>query len=318
MEPNLFESLLNRFYQQDRSALAQAITIVESTALRDKADARLLLSKLSKTSDTIRVAISGPPGVGKSTLINALGQKIIQEGFFLAVLPVDPSSEYSQGSILGDKTRMKELLALDKAYIRPAPSKGVLGGVSLHTPDTIALVEAFGCNFLLIETVGVGQSEALAHNLADHFVLMLQPGLGDSVQMMKKGVLESADFILINKGDEHKELALKAQNSLKGFKNFFYDEPPVFIVSALEDQGIDGFLTVLLARHREQKASGKLLAQRKAQKEKLFFYCFEQELNRRLKVAPKLKTIFQESLKRAEAGLMPEIDELVLGILQKL
>src|SRR5262249_53932369 len=154
--------------------------------------------------------------VGKSTFINAVGQKLIGQGFKLAVLPIDPSSVMSFGSILGDKVRMGELAQRDEAYIRPSPSRGVLGGVSLYTRDVMVVVESFGFNFVIIETVGVGQSETLAKLLSDHFVVLMQPGAGDVFQAMKKGIVELADIILVNKADgEQESLAKKTKDSLK-------------------------------------------------------------------------------------------------------
>lgn len=312
MEQALIESLLSRFHQQDRNALAQIITIIESSAEKDFAAKRVLLAKLVKNNlDTIRVAISGPPGVGKSTFINTLGQAIVDKGYYLSVLPIDPSSEYNGGSILGDKTRMKELMAKDRVYIRPSASRSVLGGVSLNTFDVMNLVEAFGCNFLLIETVGVGQSEAMAHALCDHFVLLLQPGSGDSLQSMKKGVLESADFVLVNKSDAFMDMAKKTKSSLSGFKNAKGDLW-VGLASALNGQGVEEFLRKLLERHAELKKSGELKSQRNAQFEKMFNYCFEQELIRQLKNLHDVKKEQDKNL-----SIMPQVHDLVTKILGK-
>lgn len=313
------ESLLARFFERDRSALAQSITIVESTTPHDRALAALILKKLPKTKKTIRVAISGPPGVGKSTFINTLGQKIVELGFYLGVLPIDPSSEYSHGSILGDKIRMKELLSSDRVFIRPAPSKGIFGGVALSTPDTITVMEAFGCDFLLIETVGVGQSEAMAHSLADHFVLLLEPNSGDAVQLMKKGILESADFILVNKVDEHQGSAEKAVVSLKGFKNSSHQSPFVQAISALTNEGVDDFLKKLLKRHKELLLTGELLLKRTERRKKLFYFCFEQRLNQVFRELSANKLgIFEGFTNSEHNGFLPEIDHMVEAIIKKI
>lgn len=309
---NNVESLFELFQKQDRRALAQVITIIESTNPKDKIHAQWLLKKiLKRQSKTIRIAISGAPGVGKSTFINTLGQKIIDKGYFLGVLPIDPSSEYSGGSILGDKTRMKELLTHERVFIRPSPSKGVLGGVSLSTPDTLSVMEAFGCDFLLVETVGVGQSEVLAHSLCDHFVMLLEPGLGDSLQLMKKGILESADFILINKVDEYETLGKRTLNSLLGSK------PHVFAISALKDIGIDAFLDVLLKRHLELESSGDLSKSRDEQRKKLFDYCFTIELEQHIFAHEGIRSL--RALGSVDAntiGFLPAASDLVNKIMK--
>ncbi len=192
--------LIKRFNAGDRYALAKAITIIESRAEDAKvAQKRLLFEIAPSKKETLRLAISGPPGVGKSTFINALGKKLMKKEVSVAILPIDPSSDLNMGSIMGDKTRMKDLVTSDKIYIRPSPSKGSLGGVTRTTADVIFLVEAFGFDFIIIETLGVGQAESVARWLSDHFVVLAQPGSGDQIQAMKMGILEKADFILVNK-----------------------------------------------------------------------------------------------------------------------
>lgn len=186
----------------DRRALAQAITLVESTheAHRKMADA-LLDALIPHSGRSIRVAITGLPGVGKSSLIEAVGLRAVDVGHRVAVLAIDPSSSLSGGSILGDKTRMQELGRSDDAYIRPSPTGGMLGGVARCSRETVIVCEAAGYDVVLIETVGVGQSETAAADMTDIFILMLLPGAGDELQGMKRGIVELADVILINKAD---------------------------------------------------------------------------------------------------------------------
>ena len=198
----------------DRRALARAITLVESTRRDHRAESGALLEQLMPyTGKSIRVGISGAPGVGKSTFIEALGNYLIDQGHKPAVLTVDPSSAISGGSILGDKTRMETLARRDEAYIRPSPSGNTLGGVTRRSRETLLLCEAAGFDVIIVETVGVGQSETKVADMTDMFVLLLQPGAGDQLQGIKRGIMELADLILINKADDGlEELARTSAN----------------------------------------------------------------------------------------------------------
>ena len=190
----------------DRRALARAITTVESTRRDHRAEAGALLEHLMPhTGNSIRVGISGAPGVGKSTFIEALGNHVIDQGYKPAILTVDPSSAISGGSILGDKTRMETLARREEAYIRPSPSGMTLGGVTRRSRETLLLCEAAGFDVIIVETVGVGQSETRVADMTDIFVLLLQPGSGDQLQGIKRGIMELADLILINKADDDLE-----------------------------------------------------------------------------------------------------------------
>ena len=190
----------------DRRALARAITIIESTRRDHRALSAEVLEKLMPhTGKSIRVGISGAPGVGKSTFIEALGNHVIDAGHKVAVLTVDPSSAISGGSILGDKTRMELLSRREEAYIRPSPSGNTLGGVTRRSRETLLLCEAAGFDVIIVETVGVGQSETKVADMTDMFVLLLQPGGGDQLQGIKRGIMELADLILINKADDDLE-----------------------------------------------------------------------------------------------------------------
>ena len=198
----------------DRRALARAITLIESTRRDHRNEAGALLEKLMPhTGNSIRVGISGAPGVGKSTFIEALGNYLIDKGHKPAVLTVDPSSAISGGSILGDKTRMETLARRKEAYIRPSPAGNTLGGVTRRSRETLLLCEAAGFDVILVETVGVGQSETKVAEMTDMFVLLLQPGAGDELQGIKRGIMELADLVLINQADDgREELALRSAN----------------------------------------------------------------------------------------------------------
>lgn len=234
-------------------SLAKAITLIESRNPDHAADATILLdSLLPDTGNSIRVGISGVPGVGKSTFIEALGMHLIQNGHRVAILAVDPSSQLSGGSILGDKTRMEELAREQNAFIRPSPAGETLGGVARKTRETMLLCEAAGYDIIIVETVGVGQSEITVASMVDFFLLLQLTGAGDELQGIKKGVMEIADAILINKaeGDNRPraELARKQyQNALHLLKPKSRDwQVPVLLCSALHQQGIgEAWETVL-------------------------------------------------------------------------
>jgi LAO/AO transport system kinase len=196
------EELSESVIAGDRRALARAITLIESTRADHRAEAAALLDRLLPAAGkSIRLGISGAPGVGKSTLIEAFGLHVIGQGHRVAVLAVDPSSKIGGGSILGDKTRMAELATEERAFIRPSPAGGTLGGVARRTRESITAVEAAGFDVVVVETVGVGQSETAVADMVDMFVLMLQPAGGDDLQGMKRGIVELADLILVNKSD---------------------------------------------------------------------------------------------------------------------
>ncbi|MEM1346792.1 MAG: methylmalonyl Co-A mutase-associated GTPase MeaB [Pseudomonadota bacterium] len=196
------DDLAQRLSQGERRALSRAITLVESTRADHRADAAALLGALGPgDGKAVRIGLSGTPGVGKSTFIEALGMRLIEAGHRVAVLAVDPSSTRSGGAILGDKTRMERLARAPGAFIRPSPSQTHLGGVARRTRECIALTEAAGFDVVLVETVGVGQSETLVAEMTDVFVLLLAPGGGDELQGVKRGIMEIADLIVVNKAD---------------------------------------------------------------------------------------------------------------------
>lgn len=223
----------------ERRALARAITLVESERLADAERAEALLAALASAGGgAIRVGISGTPGVGKSTLIEALGQQLVAAGHRVAVLAVDPTSPVAGGSILGDKTRMTQLAHSLRAYVRPSPARGLLGGLGWATPEAILLCEAAGYDVVLVESVGVGQSELSTAYATDIFVLLMQPFAGDDIQAMKRGVLELSDIVVVNKADG--ETAQAAEHALSDLRRVFQkkDRPRLLKTSASTQQGV--------------------------------------------------------------------------------
>lgn len=263
-----------------RRALAKIITLLESTRLdhRKRAD-EVLNALLPKTGKSFRIGISGVPGVGKSTLIEALGLYLIDQGHRVAVLAIDPSSSLSGGSILGDKTRMERLSVLDNAFIRPSPSSLTLGGVAEKTREAMLVAEAAGFNVVIVETVGVGQSEIAVSGMTDMFVLLQLPNAGDDLQAIKKGVMEIADLIVINKVDIDPNAAMRAQafitSSLRllGFQgnpdHASHDQefwhPIVMTLSALEGKGVPELWDNIMRFQQLQKANGKFDTRRQQQ-----------------------------------------------------
>ncbi len=217
--------LLDGIRAKDISLLSQAITLVESAHPQHHSDAQELVAAcLPFSGDAFRIGITGVPGAGKSTFIESLGKHIIESGGRLAVLAIDPSSERSKGSIMGDKTRMEELAARPEVYIRPSPSGGTLGGVARKTRETIILCEAAGFDTIFVETVGVGQSETAVHSMVDFFLLIMLAGAGDELQGIKRGIMEMADAIVINKADGNN--IQKARRAQAEFSNALHLFPP--------------------------------------------------------------------------------------------
>lgn len=256
----------------DRAALARAITMVESTRAdhRDQAQ-QLLLELMPDAGKAQHVGITGVPGVGKSTTIEALGMYLIEAGHRVAVLAVDPSSTRTGGSILGDKTRMARLAVHPDAYIRPSPTSGTLGGVAKATRETILLLEAAGYDVILVETVGVGQSEVTVSNMVDTFVFLTLARTGDQLQGIKKGVLELADVIVVNKADgEHAIEAKAAARELTGAIRLIYPRetlwrPPVLTMSAIEGHGLSELWETVLKHREVLTEAGEFEARRRAQ-----------------------------------------------------
>jgi len=263
-----------------RRAMAKAITLLESTRADHRAQADgLLTALLPHTGQSFRLGISGVPGVGKSTFIEALGLYLIKQGHRVAVLAVDPSSTVSGGSILGDKTRMEHLSVHEQAYIRPSPSSGTLGGVAEKTREAMLVCEAAGYDVVIVETVGVGQSEIAVAGMTDMFVLLQLPNAGDDLQAIKKGVMELADLVVINKADIDVNAATRAQAQITSSLRLLglhgnpdhahHDEqiwhPQVIQISALLGQGVDAFWTAVSQFRRLQTGNGRLTARRQQQ-----------------------------------------------------
>ncbi len=237
---------INGILNGDRVILSQAITVIESNLENDKILSKKIIQEiLPKSGNSIRIGITGVPGVGKSTFIEVFGKYLIDQGYKVAVLSIDPSSQRSKGSILGDKTRMEELANLENAYIRPSASGDTLGGVANKTGETMLLCEAAGYDVILIETVGVGQSETAVHDMTDFFLLLMLSGAGDELQGIKKGIMEMADMIVINKADgdnvKKSEFAkLQYQNALHIFPQSESGWVPVVsTASSTKNIGID-------------------------------------------------------------------------------
>lgn len=256
----------------DRSGLARAITLVESTRADHREQAqRLLLALMPFAGGAMHVGITGVPGVGKSTTIEALGMYLIGRGHRVAVLAVDPSSTRTGGSILGDKTRMAQLAVQADAYIRPSPTSGTLGGVAKATRETIVLLEAAGFDVVLVETVGVGQSEVAVSNMVDTFVFLTLARTGDQLQGIKKGVLELADIVVVNKADgTHAMEAKVAARELASAIRLIYPHetlwrPPVLTMSALEGAGLTELWDTVLHHREVLTAAGEFDARRRAQ-----------------------------------------------------
>jgi LAO/AO transport system kinase len=275
MQNSKITDLAEGVLKGDRRSLAKAITLIESSLEKDEKDAIELLNLVSTPSKSIRVGISGVPGAGKSTFIESFGLYTISKGKKIAVLAVDPSSPLTGGSILGDKTRMQELSMHEMAFIRPSPSSGTLGGVARKTRETILLCEAAGYEFIIIETVGVGQSEVAVSEMTDFFILMLIAGGGDELQGIKKGIVEIADLIIINKADGTNEpLANISKNEYKNALHYLspkYDfwRPEVITVSALYKTGIDLVWETIL---KFLNLSGSHLAENRKQQNKKWLW----------------------------------------------
>lgn len=295
----------------DRVLLAQAITLAESMREEDKVLAKNLLKRLLPyTGHSLRIGITGIPGVGKSTFIEALGKELIKQGKKPAVTAVDPSGEESGGSILADKTRMQELSVHPSAFVRPSPSRRTLGGVSDTTHEVIMLMESAGYDVILIETVGVGQSEVLVKNICDIFLLLVLPGAGDELQGIKRGITEEADLVIVNKADD--DLLLQAKQAQTDYSNALkllrgHEAPPVLLCSSLHDEGIAEAADLVFRFEKTQKESGLFDARRAAQQatairekaEKLLLQDFSRWM---------AKNEYREDIKKLISGekLLPE------------
>lgn len=315
----LVNALVGQPCPAQRRALAKIITLLESTRLdhRKRAD-EVLNTLLPKTGKSFRLGISGVPGVGKSTLIETLGLYLIEKGHRVAVLAVDPSSSLSGGSILGDKTRMERLSVLDSAFIRPSPSSGTLGGVAEKTREALLVAEAAGFDIVIVETVGVGQSEIAVAGMTDLFLLLQLPNAGDDLQAIKKGVMEIADLIAINKVDIDPDAAMRAQlfitSSLRllGFQgnpdhathHVEYWHPKVMNLSALNGNGVVELWEHILHYQALQKANGEFEARRQKQAGAWMWDRIDAGLKTAFRNHPAVKALLPELSQEVNQGTM--------------
>ncbi len=273
----------------NRRFLAKAITLVESTLSDHITLSTTLTDKLLAYSGrATRIGITGVPGVGKSTFIEALGLYLVDKGHKVAVLAVDPSSTRSGGSILGDKTRMEKLVTCDTVFVRPSPSGGTLGGVAAKTRETMLILEAAGYDIVIVETVGVGQSETTVSSMVDFFLVLMLAGAGDELQGIKKGILELADGIVINKADG--DNIVKADNARKNYEralHYLYKSDavwnaPVLTASAIEKKGIESVWEMILSHQEKMKHSGLFDRNRQTQAVSWMWDAFDRELKKRI------------------------------------
>jgi LAO/AO transport system kinase len=338
----LLDGILQGSPAQQRRAMAKAITLLESTRADHRAQAdELLTALLPHTGNSFRLGISGVPGVGKSTFIEALGLYLISQGHRVAVLAVDPSSSVSGGSILGDKTRMEKLSVHEQAYIRPSPSSGTLGGVAEKTREAMLVCEAAGYDIVIVETVGVGQSETAVASMTDMFVLLQLPNAGDDLQAIKKGVMELADLVVINKADIDEMAATRAQaqitsalrllgmhgnperspsrlksadapsggserSELGGTSHAHHNEsiwhPQVIRISALKSRGLEDFWGAVCTFRRLQEANGQLAGRRQQQSLAWMWERIEAGLRERFRAHPGVRARLGEMTDAVRSG----------------
>jgi LAO/AO transport system kinase len=295
----------------DRAVLARAVTLVESSNLRHQALAEELLARLlPHTGRSIRVGITGVPGVGKSTFIEALGLHLVARGRRVAVLAVDPSSGTSGGSILGDKTRMVKLSVEPAAYIRPSPSAGTLGGVARKTREAMLVCEAAGYDVVLIETVGVGQSETVVADMTDCFLALMLPGAGDELQGIKRGLLEKVDVLAVNKADgpvrASAELAAEQyRRALQSLAGRAGAQPTVLTCSALYQQGVDDVWNAVERWHGRLLATGELAERRQRQNLRWVWALVEDQLQQAMQSHPGVRALRADLEREVLAGTVP-------------
>ncbi|MFZ3141521.1 methylmalonyl Co-A mutase-associated GTPase MeaB [Polaromonas sp.] len=306
-----------------RRAIAKAITLLESTRADHRAQAdELLTALLPHTGNSFRLGISGVPGVGKSTFIEVLGLYLIGQGHRVAVLTIDPSSTVSGGSILGDKTRMEKLASEERAYIRPSPSSGTLGGVAEKTREAMLVCEAAGYDVVIVETVGVGQSETAVANMTDMFVVMQLPNAGDDLQAIKKGVMELADLVVINKADIDANAAMRAEAQIKSAMRLFglvnnamgaaqaadFDKqwhPQVIQLSALRNKGVDAFWAAVTQFRNLQTANGRLASRRQHQALSWMWERIDAGLKQAFRQDPAIGAMLPSLLEQVGNGRLP-------------
>ena len=301
----LYEAVL----AHDRTRMARAITLLESTSAAHRELAQELLVKLLPHSgNALRIGITGVPGVGKSTFIEALGMHLISEGHRVAVVAIDPSSTKTRGSILGDKTRMSRLSREDKAFIRPSPSAGTLGGVAKATREAMVVFEAAGYDIIIVETVGVGQSEVAVHQMVDIFTFLALSGAGDQLQGIKKGVLEMAEIVAINKADGTNEKPAKraARDLAAAMRMVRSDDelwhPPTITMSAVEGTGVDTFWGHIQEHHEVMKEHGLFEERRRHQQVGWMWQMVHETIRLRLENDPGVREVSGDMEKALRDG----------------
>lgn len=309
--PAGWEALLRGLLEGNRTALARAITLVESRRPQDKqAAGQIVEGCLPHAGKSIRIGITGVPGAGKSTFIERLGLLLLEKGHRVAVLAVDPSSSLSKGSILGDKTRMQHLSRAHAAFIRPSPAGETLGGVARKTRETISLCEAAGYDVILIETVGVGQSETAVHGMVDLFLLLQITGAGDELQGIKRGIVEMADAIVINKAEgANLPAARQAQTT---FENALHLYPPkpggwvpkVLLCSSTEGTGFEAIWNLICEFRERGEAEGLLAAERAEQNLQWFRQATEQGLLAGFYDRPGIRTAYEHLREAVRSEVM--------------
>jgi LAO/AO transport system kinase len=306
----------------DRTILSRAITLVESNAPAHFAQAReVLAALLPHAGRSLRVGVTGPPGAGKSTFIDALGTRLIARGHRVAVAAVDPSSTLSGGSILGDKTRMERLANEPRAFVRPSPSGGILGGVARKTRETILVLEAAGYDVILVETVGVGQSETAVHSMVDIFLLMLIPGAGDELQGIKRGILELADAVLVNKADGDTRAAAERARAQYDMA-LHYLRPSetgpaarAYAASSLTGEGIDECWAVIESTAAHARGSGAFDRHRRGQERDWMHQIIRERMEEDFRGHPAVATLLPGLERAVTEGTIPAT-EAAMRLLQ--
>lgn len=313
----LYQALRHGNPAQQRRAMAKAITLLESTRNDHRAQGdELLTALLPHTGKALRLGISGVPGVGKSTFIETLGLHLIDKGLRVAVLAIDPSSTVSGGSILGDKTRMEQLSMREEAYIRPSPSSGTLGGVAEKTREAMLVCEAAGYDIVIVETVGVGQSETTVWGMTDMFVLLQLPNAGDELQAIKKGVMEIADLVVINKADIDPHAATRAQAQITSSLRLLglhgsagnerhdasFWQPQVLQISALARTGVDSFWAAVSEFNALQTTNGRREQRRQQQNLAWMWQRIHAGLKQAFHQHPQVQALLPEMLADVTAG----------------
>ncbi len=311
------EGILHGNPAVQRRAMAKAITLLESTRTDHRAQADdLLTALLPHTGQALRLGISGVPGVGKSTFIEALGMHLTAQGHKVAVLAIDPSSTVSGGSILGDKTRMEQLSVNPQAYIRPSPSSGTLGGVAEKTREAMLVCEAAGYDVVIVETVGVGQSEIAVHGMTDMYCVLQLPNAGDDLQAIKKGVMERADLVVINKADIDPNAATRAEAQITSSlrllgmhgnpdharHNEQLWQPKVLQLSALKGEGVDQFWRYVQDFQRLQQANGRWLQRREKQSLDWMWERIDAGLKQAFKQHPQVQAMLADTMQAVRSG----------------